>query len=548
MVAVGTVEMPDAMEKSGASFDVATPESRARLLAMLRTHREEFTLEERQRYNQIRDIVMRVARGEKPPDVEVHMAALGHYLEEKELVPDGAPVVETEPEKVAPSVVPEAVVMPAIETPPLPAQVQAESMTMPVSTPSGIARGRRGPDITAFIASLHIPPAPVVPPSSGESTVEVPVSSSPEAPVVSLREHAPQPTAIEKEHSLASLKADIEEVNDDLNTFAHGTAFKWLSDEKTGYRAYLNELLELRALLSSPNIPETEFSKIQERLAGLHTMAETVRKNVGIVSSVPTILVMPKTEPVPEPIAPVAPMPPVVTTEAPMPPSPRENGEVQRERITISEPPKPFTIEAHTTTDEPLNIEPRKIPLQSMVDTPYPVPPAESMRETPEPTPTKAEVSEVPILTEDGVVEVPATLVAEEEGMPQNLLAPNEPESALMDKIAVPESHFLDPLHAGAIDSGLNDLLVRWLGPTGFLGMGKSGVSHPDWEAMKDVLVEEALNPNGFLPEGLSGEVFDNLGQNIRSWRQSFGLIPDDGELVEHYLRRVVVASLPVQK
>ena len=91
----------------------------------------------------------------------------------------------------------------------------------------------------------------------------------------------------------------------------------------------------------------------------------------------------------------------------------------------------------------------------------------------------------------------------------------------------------------------MNELLTRWLGTTGFLGFGESGTKHPDWLKMHDLNVEDVLHGDGVVPPGLKPELFDNLGQNIRGWRDAYALHPLEAEKVEHYLRRVVDVSIP---
>ena len=498
-------------------FDVSTPVSRARLLASLKQHAPEFSPEEHELYDAFRDALVRIARGEDVADkVETYKAAFQHFLAVDDVTLPATPtMVMREPNTLhAVPAEAEPVESPVAEAVRAPEEQEAKEFTPTPIAPlrARISAVRRGPDVTVSPTPVAVPHdvgsnaevvpnvrAPHVPEPIPEPTPvsEVVEESVPEAPTIV----APvTPDASPVPESREGLREEIEEINDALNGFAHGTAFKWLSDEKTGYRAYLNELLELRGLLSGPMAAAPDTEGLRARVKGLQVLADAVRKNVGIE---------------------VAPQPEPIFTE-PAPETPQHNEEV------VSTPPLSQSTQRVSISPglAPLNIEPTRPQGDVVASAPEVV--AQAAQTIPE--------EQAPQLVPDAPVET---------AVPEPLLKEGEPESALIDKVEAPDSPLLDPLHSRAIDAGLNELLTRWLGSTGFFGFGDSGVKHPDWLKMKDVQVDDALNGDGFVPEGLRQEIFENLGQNIRAWRDTFALQPLMGEQVEHYIRRVVEASLP---
>lgn len=534
MTVVGTAPLRVSL-LPGSTFDVQTPDGRARLLSALRPYVHDFSQEEHEAYNFLRDTLMHIARGEATvSEAEASIAPLHHFLSEVSaasavnldvtVIPD---VPDPEPAAVPVSV--------SLETEGIhdtPAVVPQRDEQTQTVVPQAVFKGRRGPDIvvpTVDNAPQQVESVPI-PEDRAPVQESVVVTETEKAPVVDAVVTA-APLENGSTISTTPLKETIEHINDELNAFAHGTAFKWLSDPKTGYRDYLNELLELRGVLSSPEALSHEKDVLEMRVKNLQIMAETVRKNVTGNDNGSAVTVADT---------------PALVPEAQTP----EVNEQKEETVTVSVsevvpevlPPEERSDErdgAQVTISpalEPLNIEPQKempVVAQAVMDADEAVPPPPMPPLPPEP---EVRVEETAI----------APAAVDETHGP--LLSENEPESALMEKVAVPDSPLLDPLHTRPIDTGLNDLLTRWLGSTGFFGFGDSGVKHPDWLKMKDVLVDDVLHGDGFIPPGLRQEIFDNLAQNIKAWRDAYSLYPIDGESVEHYIRRVVDASLPKER
>lgn len=456
------------------SFDVSTPGARARTLVVLRGKIAAFTEAEQSAYHAFRDALMRVGRGEgDTAELEAFKSTLGRFFETQAMPPLSA--LETASEQ-------QAAASPSSE---------GGEQKIVVST-SSIPRARRGPDIRVQM--------PVVEAEGARESV---------APPPSEKIPTPQPSLDIEE--IAALRTRTEQINDELNDFAHGTAFKWLADQKTGYRDYLTTLLELRGAFvlehAGGNIEE-----VKARVDELERQAALVRTRVGhaggqdtpvdgmITSSAETRVVPPLPESavsesdsvqsdVVQSVVADSPVEPISSTsvgeEAPVASGPE---------ITISTPPPPIAI-----------------PVEQAVG----------------------------LMEEEGVREQQEPEVTVPE--------PTPPDVPVAEEVNVSHSDeaLLNPVNERSIEAGLNDLLTRWLGSTGFFGFGESGVKHPDWLRMKDLFVEDVLHGDGTIPAELRPEIYDNLGQNIRAWRDTYSLSPRQNERVEEYVRRVVAESIP---
>ncbi len=450
-------------------FDISTPLARAQLLARLRAHREEFTVGEQYSYDTLRDALMKVARGEdEGADLGELIESLAHFLEE-----------------------------PAV------AEVPDTPKSVPLVRDASIVRIRRGPDTVSAPVVVPELPTLVQPQEVVSQEVSVAVPATP----------ATVTTAPPLKVTRTSLQDQIEGINDGLNTFAHGTAFKWLSDLSTGYRTYLNELLLLRFALAESEtgatVSDTDLQALRDRVQGLQHMADEVRRAVGgeekqiwvtETAGVSSISTEPETG-----VAPGIPSPP----------------NVEETSIDTQTPEMRTEIaEVQAATDASMHEVPEDMP--------------EDMRETQQTTVPEA------VLESSTMETTPAPLL--EIGMePAEGVMTGEQEGVLQPMELVPAE--ADLLQSKEIESGLNDLLVHWLGKTGFLGFGSSGVKHPSWLLMRELYVEDVLANDGVIPKGLPPEIYTNLAENIKAWKRSYALLENDAETVDHFVRRVVSAS-----
>lgn len=446
------------VKKVEVSFDVSTPEARARLLVALKSHAREFTEAEHHSYNAFRDALLRVARGEGSPDLlDSYKETFGRLLNTASSNID-APRVAVEPVIEKKEVVPQPVVEKKNEAP--------TENAAPTVAPMPF-RGRRGPDVVP--PGAEATPTALAPLDVSKEDVKVPAKEEIVAQESVTKEvqttgvpQSPETKEVQK-NDVRSLRGRIEKINDGLNEFAHGAAFKWLSDASTGYRSYLNELLELRGLLGEASeLPENDAAAISARIDALREMANTVRRKVG--------------------------------------------GEEIHSNDTV---------------------------VEAVSEAAKAVVPAPVAKETKD--------EEVVPWGAPGASDAVRSVAQASEIASKQSAAPEVSVQSLSSDMHMSGS---DDLSTPVIDSGLNDLLTRWLGTTGFLGFGDGGVKHPDWAKMKDLLVEDVLHGDGVVPPGLKPELFENLGKNIIGWRDAYALYPLDSENVEHYIRRVVEISV----
>ncbi len=488
-------------------FDISLPLGRARLLASLNKHAELFNEVERSAYDALRDELVRIARGEgKAEKADEYAKSLERFV-------GTAPARDIE-EKPAPLLTPLASVVVEVPTP---EAVPAPLMEQKGPVVQGFMRRVRGPDIPkTAVASASVavqteaPASPVTLPSEvilpvatatpapDVSEVASPVSV-PLPPQVELSVAKPESTPAVSSVAPASMREEVEAINESLIELGHGRAFQWLSDPKTGYREYMAELLAIRDALGSSNTA-SDPSALRLRIDSLREKAKVVQAAVGDVGSATAL----------------------------------------RQPAAV-----PVQTSVETTPSEPIRETPHSIEAEASLS-PEPTPESVSVPVVAAPLPVATDIPQVPFepTPELDSAEIPAplpTVVAGPTPAPDTNDQTSIPESAPIP--ATPSSE-VDPLHTREVDAGLTDLLTRWLGTTGFLGFGDSGMKHPEWIIMKTLMVDDVLVDDGTRPAGLRPDTYKNLGENIRAWRSAYGLMVEDRELVEHFIRRVVSTGL----
>jgi len=104
-----------------------------------------------------------------------------------------------------------------------------------------------------------------------------------------------------------------------------------------------------------------------------------------------------------------------------------------------------------------------------------------------------------------------------------------------------------DPLYTKEVDDGLNQLLTDWtlFKKSGLFGTGKKGYEHPLFQKIKDLQIPVLLA--GRFP-GATQEIKQSITDYMNGWRYEQGVIYEQGETFEHYLRRVIRHILDLQK
>lgn len=104
-----------------------------------------------------------------------------------------------------------------------------------------------------------------------------------------------------------------------------------------------------------------------------------------------------------------------------------------------------------------------------------------------------------------------------------------------------------DPLFIKEVDDGLEQLLLEWpiFKKSGLFGTGPKGRQHPLF--IKIAPLQIALLLAGRF-EGATQEVKQSITDYMNGWRYEQGIIYQQGETFEHYLRRVIRHILDLQK
>lgn len=100
-----------------------------------------------------------------------------------------------------------------------------------------------------------------------------------------------------------------------------------------------------------------------------------------------------------------------------------------------------------------------------------------------------------------------------------------------------------DKLHTREVTTALGELLTNWFGGGGLFGMGKSGMEHPEFMQVKDQLVDDLRNGDVHPDSKVKPDTLESIKANVQAWKDTYGIFPNNGELFEHYLRRVIIAS-----
>jgi hypothetical protein len=357
---------------------------------------------------------------------------------------------------------------------------------------------------------------------------EVPAQS---APVMAQVAPVPEPAAPTAPQSMAAMDDNsaylnrIREIKASVNSQV-GNPVNLVDIDNTVGREYMNALLDAMKKLSGG-----ASSQMEESMARLEASFAAVNKAISnhkASGEVPA-----KTEA--KPSAPVTDSNPVTTTDA-----------TPQTTVTVSEtssqvaPPK--------THDEP-------------VSNPYSVAPLVEAK--PEPKPVVSAVPVRPLAKVDlnkvatgpsgfdnlppsaPSVAAPATAAAAFAST-----APTAPE--VKTPADLPSSASIvgdigDPLYTKEVDDGLEQLLGDWVlfKKSGLFGTGPKGREHPLF--LKIAKLQVPLLLAGRF-EGSTQEIRQSITDYMNGWRYEQGIIYEQGEEFEHYLRRVIRHILDLQK
>ena len=104
-----------------------------------------------------------------------------------------------------------------------------------------------------------------------------------------------------------------------------------------------------------------------------------------------------------------------------------------------------------------------------------------------------------------------------------------------------------DPLFTKEVDDGLDQLLSDWdlFKRSGLFGTGPNGREHPLYKKIANLQIPLLLAGRF---EGANQEIKQSVTDYMNGWRYEQGIIYEQGETFEHYLRRVIRHILDLQK
>ncbi len=104
-----------------------------------------------------------------------------------------------------------------------------------------------------------------------------------------------------------------------------------------------------------------------------------------------------------------------------------------------------------------------------------------------------------------------------------------------------------DPLFTREVDDGLNQLLSEWslFKKSGLFGTGPKGMEHPLFKKISSLQIPLLLAGRF---EGATQEIKQSITDYMNGWRYEQGIIYEQGETFEHYLRRVIKHIIDLQK
>lgn len=217
---------------------------------------------------------------------------------------------------------------------------------------------------------------------------------------------------------------------------------------------------------------------------------------------------------------------------------------------------------AHSDTPENLptsRIDIRSFPTLDNVQMPRPEPAQQKpeIQSEKKLTPVKAEPAESEIVSAWGadtdtvsenkkktVVEVP--VMGKASSLAQAEIKPRTPNDLPLASSLETSSVAGDKLHTKQVDDGLEQLLLEWslFKKSGLFGTGAKGHEHPLFKKIAGLQIPLLLAGRF---EGATQEIKQSITDYMNGWRYEQGIIYEQGETFEHYLRRVIRHILDLQ-
>jgi len=495
------------------SFD--TPQAVIRVLASVR--KSDIAPQDK---NELRDLILSFTNGGKDPSLRIQI--------EQKLTRLGVqPVVESKP--AAPAIDLDfgssrsapAFSVPVEQVPPQPSVPIQQAAPQPALVKKPVVAS---PDPVISEPEINQKPA-------DQSTVQTEPVAQPTVKSVPTPAPAPTPTptptptpAPTPENSAALVR--VREIKSLVNARVGNPVNLVDIDNQVG-REYMSALLDSMKKLSAGSADTVAMQRLEDAYAAVELVLSKPVETVTKVTPTPT------------------PTPPVVDSVAAQP----TQIPVVKADVTVAATPQAATPQA-----APLKPVPEVV-LQPAVATPPPAQP-----QTPAPVPAKSEVSQPPAVEPVVSTPRPAAPAVEDDRWkesaifskpaPVKSIAQSAPPLKSLADVPTQDSvtnKNSDPLQTEEVTDGLNQLLSDWIlfKKSGLFGTGPKGVDHPLYNSIKTLQIPLLLAGRF---EGATQEIKQSITDYMNGWRYEQGIIYEQGEIFDHYLRRVIRHILDLQK
>lgn len=538
----------------GTGFDVSNSQGVGHVLASLRAS----DLSPAHK-NELRDLVLQYANNrDNSTKLTLEQKILSYGLAPVAQKPKATPAKQYPFGTVRPR--------PTIPTPSAAPAPQSKQTPEPVAEPTPAPEAASEPKPSA--------PAPVssevAPPPAAPAVTEVPPAPQPEptpAPIPTPEppkpvEPTPAPAApvdygIDPDKHLARIREIKATVNQKT-----GNPANLIDITNDAGREYMTALLDAMKKLNSGAAAGPAMQRLEEAFAKVEASLDAHDAEGAQAADAP--------EPTPAPVTTETKAPEAESTVTDSAPAAELETQIETPQADQAKPASDPTVNKVPLQNAERNLPvepPANLPTQAPEPAPAPAPmpePPKPVEPAPAPAPTEKVSNDsdmrwgnaTPLrITEDPKSEErpePATSVSEtreqkpvdtshtrvrslaDSGSP--LHSPDE----LTDPASVESSSKAgDPLFTNEINEGLEQLLVEWplFKKSGLFGTGPKGREHPLYLKIKDLQIPLLLAGRF---EGANQEIKQSITDYMNGWRYEQGIIYQQGETFEHYLRRVI--------
>lgn len=388
------------------------------------------------------------------------------------------------------------------------------------------------------------PPPPPIPEQPQPEPLSVSPSTSPVAEV-----------PMNQDQALLRIKEIKSLVNEKV-----GNPVNLVDIDNAVGREYMSALLDAMKKVSAGSLPNTTMARLE---AAYQAVEKTIAEHGGIAKapaapsqSAPAAPAVP-TNSAPEPVNNLKSAPMQPATNFQPTPTPAEST-IPTQPVSQPRPVAPSVQEDKINMEQPM---PEFKPIiNSSVPKTEPGPSLSSKPISPiKPEPVKPvstpEVEIVAKKTDDSKPEPASTKVESVSGWgpATDTLGDKEKENLVKSKkespVAKPEDKsekIEDPLMSKEVDDGLDQLLSEWVlfKKSGFFGTGPKGREHPLFKKIANLQIPLLLAGRF---EGATQEIKQSITDYMNGWRYEQGIIYQQGENFEHYLRRVIRHIIDLQ-